>query len=165
MKKSAESNQTAQEMPQLRGDLKEYKEEKRKEEALGKSGMKESISDAKAISEVGGCKVEATILSIDPTLDTLNPGGACGKVPCYALIRIDKIVKRGLECGPWIVPGTELKAFFNITLSKTDSLFPDMKVHFTGLEKSNTFATAFTATSNRKDDNYQVVINQYSKIK
>ena len=130
-----------------------------------KPSISESISDAKVVqgnTEVSGCSVEATIISIDPTLDSTNPETPCGRVPCAALIRIDKIVKMGQQCAPYVVSGAELWAYFKITLSKTDSLFPDMRRHFSGLEKSDTFAATFITTSNQSDG-YHIVINGYKK--
>ena len=112
--------------------------------------------------QVSGCSVEATILDIDPTLDLTSPQSPCGKVPCSALIRINKIVKMGQQCGPHVVPGATLKAFFKYTLGNTHELFPDMKRHFPGLEKSDTFAATFMATAYQSNDD-QIVIYVYTK--
>ena len=127
--------------------------------------FKETIADARLVwgtSEVGGCEIIATVLEIYDQLDTVNPGSPCGQLPCSALLRIDKIVRMGQLCGPLIVPGAKLKAYFKITLSKTDNLFPDMKQHFPGLEKNDTFEAAFVTTGNPEDE-YQIVISGYKK--
>ena len=115
-----------------------------------------------SITEVRGCKVKATVLSIDPVLDSLKPETPCGKVPCNALIRIDQIINMGQLCAPFVVVGSELKAYFRFSLSKTDSLFPDMKQHFTGLEKSDTFAASFMAFQD-SEGVYRATISGYLK--
>ena len=127
--------------------------------------FKETIADARLVwgsSEVSGCEIIATVLEIYDQLDTVNPGSPCGQLPCSALLRIDKIIRMGQLCGPLIVPGAKLKAYFKITLSKTDDLFPDMKQHFPGLEKNDTFKATFVTTGNPEDE-YQIVISGYKK--
>ncbi|MBL4735679.1 MAG: hypothetical protein JKY18_10175 [Flavobacteriales bacterium] len=129
--------------------------------------IKETAADTKVApgnAEVSGCQVIATVISIDEALDTENPSSPCGQVPCGALIRINKIVKMGQLCAPFVVPGLELRAYFKITLHKTDQLFPDMKQHFPGLDKSDTFAASFVTMASQSGDQYQVVINGYTRV-
>lgn len=115
--------------------------------------------------EVNGCHVKATIISIIPQPNETNIGGPCAENPCIALIRIDKVIKMGSQCGPFVVPGAELKAFFKFTLSKTDNLFPDMKQHFPGLEINDKFAASFDAISETIQNGHQIVIYDYNKAK
>jgi hypothetical protein len=124
----------------------------------------QTIADAKVIggnSEVSACEVVATILEVYDELEA-DPSNLCGQYPCFALIRIDQVVKMGQLCSPAIVPGANLKAFFKITLSKTDNIFPDMKQHFPGLEKYDTFGASFMTTGDT-EYKYHVVINAYTK--
>ena len=125
---------------------------------------RQTIADAKVIggnSEVSACEVVATILEVYDELEA-DPSNLCGQYPCFALIRIDQVVKMGQLCSPAIVPGANLKAFFKITLSKTDNIFPDMKQHFPGLEKYDTFGASFMTTGDT-EYKYHVVINAYTK--
>ncbi len=74
-------------------------------------------SEQASPSEVGGCKVKATILSIDTLLNKMEPSSPCAKSPCIASIKIDEIIKMGALCGPLLYKGDELKVYFDFTLS------------------------------------------------
>jgi len=129
-----------------------------------KISSSQTIANAKVIgsnAEVSACEVVATILEVYDDLEA-DPSNLCGQYPCFALIRIDQVVKMGQLCSPLIVPGANLKAYFKITLSKTDNILPDMNQHFPGLEKNDTFGASFMTTKDT-EEKYQIVINAYTK--
>ena len=167
-KKSAVSTEIPSEETSLRQEEEQKEEDTVKVSVIKQPDMKKNIADAKAISgvsDVDGCHVVATIISIDQSLDSNNPESPCGRVQCGALIRIDKIVKMGQQCAPYIVPGAEKKAYFKITLGNTLTLFPNMQRHFTGLGVNDTFSTSFVAIADYNEEEYQIVIYSYAKVK
>ena len=114
---------------------------------------------------IPGCKIEATILSIDSLLNQENPGSPCSKTPCIARIKINEILKMGQMCGPMIYRGAELKVYFAFTLSETTKdLFPDLVVHYPGLKKNDTFVTSIASRFEKKDNAYQAIVYAYNKI-
>jgi len=136
-----------------------------KESAISQEKAHNIIGSQVLTAEVSGCKIRATIISIDTTLFHQVSGSPCSKKPCIAIIRIDEIMKMGSMCGSVIFKGAELKVYFAFTLAETTKdLFPDLVAHYPGLQKNDTFVTSIQAKSGNDHNSYQATIFEYKKI-
>ena len=113
---------------------------------------------------IKGCYAQATVLEILPDLQEGNPDDACANVPCYARIRIDRVVNRGMECHNSVHGGAELKVFFSCSLVKTgEALFPGMNASFPGLNKNDKFAATFLTYSRGNKEAITYTVRGYQK--
>lgn len=98
----------------------------------------ESLSRRDTISP-GHARIAATVIEIDSTLDS-NNNKPCGKVPCYAEVRIDSVLGYGSAFGNPLVKASTIRLKFMYTLEETTKdLFPNSEKQFPGLEVGSAF--------------------------
>ncbi|HHZ65849.1 MAG TPA: hypothetical protein EYN51_10230 [Flavobacteriales bacterium] len=115
---------------------------------------------------VNACYAEATVLEILPDLNKSDPTDPCASVPCYARIRIDRVINRGMECDNSVHGGAELKVFFSCSLVQTGkALFPGMTASYPGLKKNDKFAASFLTFVRGDKDAITFKVTGYQKTK
>ena len=111
-----------------------------------------------------GTLVQAMVVAIDSTLDKLDPDSPCGKYPCRALIRVERVNRLDPEWGDFFKPGKEVNINFGFTLAPTtDTMFPDLAQHYPGLSQGDRFE-ASVKTKLRSMNNLTHTVFHYQKI-
>lgn len=87
----------------------------------------------------GNCRVFATVVRIDSVQHEGPPGSPCSKAPCFARIRIDRVIGYGPGTAG-IRRGETLLAKFAFTLGRTTkSEFPSLIRQLPGLSTGDSF--------------------------
>jgi hypothetical protein len=86
------------------------------------------------------CRIVGTVVSIEPGRSA-NPGDPCSKVPCQAIVRVEKVLEYGSSFLPPLSQGSLIRVHFVFTMSPTNNLFPDLKPPLPGLTEGTTFET------------------------
>jgi len=114
---------------------------------------------------INGCYAQATVLEILPDLTQGNLSDPCARAPCFARIRIDRVINRGMECDGSVQGGAELKVFFSCSLVQTgEALFPGMDASYPGLKINDRFAATFLTYSRGEGEAITYKVTGYQKI-
>jgi len=79
------------------------------------------------------CRILATVIAIDSTLDSANPDDPCAKAPCNATVRIDSLLGYGPAFPAAFSKGQQISVRFGFTTAPTAGLFPEMSQNFPGV--------------------------------
>lgn len=106
-------------------------------------------------------KITATLLSIDFSRDSSDANSPCFKAPCHALIRIEKIERKGRL---FHVPGSdEISVFFTFTLYPSDeNLFPGSGKKYPGLKVNDKFEAVIESRPSMNGES-RYIISDYKK--
>ncbi len=123
-----------------------------------KDEKKETVAD-KIISPVpipvpapispGSAKIAATVVSIEPVSASEDKNEPCGKVSCFAFIRIDKVIGYGQGFESGFTVGQEVKVKFAFTTGNTKELFKDLATGYPGLKVGSVFKATIQNTSGK----------------
>ncbi|PCH97576.1 MAG: hypothetical protein COB85_02600 [Bacteroidetes bacterium] len=132
-------------------------------QTVNNSEIKKTIPNSPR--SVKGCYAHATILEILPDLNEKDVNDPCANVPCYARVRIDRVVNRGMECHNSVHGRAELKVFFSCSLVQTgEALFPGMAASYAGLKINDRFAATFLTYSRGDQEAITYKVTGYQKI-
>ena len=135
-----------------------------------KNPQAENREEKKAVApaaprSINGCYARATILEILPDVIHGNPDNPCSRTPCFARIRIDRVINRGMECDGSVQGGAELKVYFSCSLVQTgEALFPGMNASYPGLEINDKFAATFLTYGGGESEAIAYKVTGYQKI-
>ena len=111
-----------------------------------------------------GSMIKAELISVGE-LKAEYGNDPCGKSPCYATIKVKKVIRQGVFPGAeTIKKGLETEVKFPITLEPTtQERFPNLKVHYPGLKVGDQFkARIKTVPGNGENHTYQIL--HYEKL-
>jgi hypothetical protein len=86
----------------------------------------------------GTCRLLGRIVTILPQRDP-DPQAPCGRVPCRARVRIERLLGYGAAFHPPLAEGQEVKVYFTFTLSPTSKYFPELTSPLPGLRVGQRF--------------------------
>jgi hypothetical protein len=91
----------------------------------------------------GTCRLVGKVVAILPERDP-DKQAPCGRVPCRALVRVQRIVGYGAAFQPPLAEGQEIKVYFTFTLSSTGKYFPELTTPLPGLQVGSIFEADMT---------------------
>lgn len=86
----------------------------------------------------GTIRVVAQIVKVKP-INKNAANALCGKNPCEATIKIEKVIGKGAFFNGDVDNGKSFDAFFVKTLAPTKNLYPNLQKHFPGLKNNDRF--------------------------
>ena len=86
------------------------------------------------------CRIVGRIIKVLAHRDTIDPESPCGKEPCNALVRVEKVVVAGETPQAPVEEGKTIPVHFAFTLADTDKeLFPFADIDLPGLQSNDQF--------------------------
>jgi len=81
------------------------------------------------------CRVTATVLSIDPNVQSSKADDPCAKAPCGASLRIDEVIGYGSAFSSPLAAGDVVEVHFAFSTGPTKTILPELSRPFPGVEK------------------------------
>jgi hypothetical protein len=109
----------------------------------------QSMSDnsRKATVAPGQCRIIGRIVNIQPVSVTASKDSPCSKVPCKAVVSVQKILGYGAGFSNPLTEGKEITLNFVFTLSPTKEYFPSLSEHLPGLSVGDSFSGSIESTN------------------
>ncbi len=85
------------------------------------------------------CRIVATVLAIDSTLQSGETASPCARVPCQAIVRVDSILGYGQAFVRPLSKGERIQVMFVFTVGPTKGLFPNMTENYPGVRVGSRF--------------------------
>lgn len=101
----------------------------------------------KASISSGQCRVIAKVISVQPISTSAPKDSPCSKVPCKAVVMVEKVLGYGAGFTNPLTEGKETTLNFAFTLSSTKDLFPSLAEHLPGLSIGDTFTGNIEGTN------------------
>ncbi|KAA5549245.1 hypothetical protein [Adhaeribacter rhizoryzae] len=95
----------------------------------------------------GSCRLQGEIIAVLPTLEP-NKNTPCGKVPCQAVVKVQRVLGYGSAFDKPLASGQEINVYFHFTLSPSARYFSELTKPLPGLKVGN----IFQADMNRASD-------------
>ena len=86
----------------------------------------------------GHCRIIGKVIAISPEREA-NATNICGKTPCRAKIKIEKVIGYGHSFNETLAVGEEINAYFIFSLKPTEKLLPDLTTPLPGLKIGSSF--------------------------
>ncbi len=96
------------------------------------------------------CRVTATVLSIDPILQSSKADDPCAKAPCGASLRIDEVIGYGSAFPSPLAAGDVVEVHFAFSTGPTKTILPELSQPFPGIEKGSRLSADLQAGAVRR---------------
>ncbi|PSR56029.1 hypothetical protein AHMF7605_22280 [Adhaeribacter arboris] len=110
----------------------------------------------------GHCRIIGKVIAISPEPEA-GATGICGKVPCRAKIKIQKILGYGHSFNQTLAIDQEVNAYFTFSLQPTAKLLPNMTTPLSGLKIGSSFQADISPSAEMAGTTvpwYQVAVYQ-----
>jgi hypothetical protein len=91
----------------------------------------------------GTCRLVGRVVAVLPQKDP-DKQAPCGRVPCRARVRIERLLGYGAAFHPPLAEGQEIQVYFTFTLSPTGKYFPELASPLPGLKAGSLFEADMT---------------------
>ena len=125
--------------------------------AAAQSSVSAKTSNAKD-KDAPNYRIVGRVIKVLANRDTIDPESPCGKEPCNALVRVEKVVEMGETGTPAVEEGKTIPVHFAFTLADTDDeLFPFAEIDLPGLAHNDQFeATILHRPLEHQPDRFMV---------
>ena len=105
-------------------------------------------------------RIVGRVIKVLAHRDTIDPESPCGKEPCNAIVRVEKVVESGQEAATPIEEGKTIPVHFAFTLADTDKeLFPFADIDLPGLQSNDQFEATILHRPLKHQPNRFMVFN------
>ena len=112
----------------------------------------EEIDETSQITK-GSTAIWGQIVSIDSSKLSADKNSPCSKNPCWAAVKIERIIGQG-QGGPMVSVGDTIKVNFTFTLAETTKeLIPNLDKRMPGLNIRDKFEADLKLLSSSKSEN------------